>query len=156
MHLSLYAVKSYSPEEYIESLPEDRKKAVLQIRKEFLRNLPKGFKEVMSYGMLGYVVPHSIYPDGYHCDPELPLPFICIASQKNFISVYHMGVSADKKLLDWFTKEYAGQSDTKLDMGKGCIRFKKIDKIPFKLLGELASKMTPADWIGVYEKNYKK
>lgn len=109
----------------------------------------------MSYGMLGYVVPHSLYPDGYHCDPKLPLPFMNIASQKNFIAVYHMGVYADPKLLKWFTTEYAKHSKLKLDMGKSCIRFKKVDEIPFKLFAELASKMTPRDWIALYEKNLK-
>lgn len=143
-------------EEYIESLPEERKAAVSELRKMVLKNLPKGFKEQMSYGMLGYVVPHSKYPDGYHCDPKLPLPFINIASQKNFISVYHMGLYADPKLLKWFTGEYAKQVKGKPDMGKSCLRFKKPDQIPFKLIGELVSKMTPDDWIAIYEKNYKR
>jgi hypothetical protein len=120
------------------------------------KNLPKGFKEVMSYGMLGFVVPHSMYPDGYHCTPELPLPFLNLASQKNFIAIYHMGIYADPKLLGWFTKEFPKHSKSKLDMGKSCIRFKKPDDIPVKLIGELASKMTPEDWINLYEKNYKK
>jgi len=143
-------------EEYIESLPEDRKAAVSELRRVVLKNLPKGFKEQMSYGMLGYVVPHSKYPDGYHCDPKLPLPFINIASQKNFIAVYHMGLYADPKLLKWFTGEYAKQVKGKADMGKSCLRFKKPDQIPFELIGELASKMTPDDWIALYEKNYKR
>jgi hypothetical protein len=94
----------------------------------------------MSYGMIGYVVPHSLYPEGYHCTPELPLPFMSIASQKNFIAVYHMGIYADKNLFDWFTKEYPKFAKTKLDIGKGCIRFKKPDQIPYKLIGELGLK----------------
>src|SRR3954469_12884722 len=105
-----------TPEEYIASLPEDRKAAVTELRKAILKNLPKGFKEEMGYGMLGYVVPHSKYPNGYHCDPKQPLPFIGMASQKNFIAVYHMGIYADAKLLKWFTDEFAKQSKTKLDM----------------------------------------
>jgi uncharacterized protein YdhG (YjbR/CyaY superfamily) len=145
-----------SPQEYIDSLPEDRKAAISELRKVILKNLPKGFKEEMSYGMLGYVVPHSIYPAGYHCDPKLPLPFLSIASQKNFIAVYHMGIYADKDLLDWFTTEYSKQSKAKLDMGKSCIRFKKIDQIPYNLIGELASKMTPQQWIELYEREVKK
>jgi uncharacterized protein YdhG (YjbR/CyaY superfamily) len=144
-----------TPQEYMDQLPEDRKKAMTELRKVIKKNLPKGFSEVMSYGMLGYVVPHSLYPDGYHCDPKLPLPFMNIASQKNFIAVYHMGVYADPKLLKWFTTEYAKHSKLKLDMGKSCIRFKKVDEIPFKLFAELASKMTPRDWIALYEKNLK-
>ena len=142
--------------EYIDSLPEDRKNAVLKLRQSVKKNLPKGFKEEMSYGMIGYVVPHSLYPEGYHCNPKLPLPFINIASQKNFIALYHMGVYSDKKLLDWFTKEWKKQTDLKLDMGKSCIRFKKIDRIPYELMGILASKMTPGNWIKLYESSIKR
>lgn len=145
-----------SPAEYIAQLPEDRQVAIKELRKVIKKNLPKGFKEVMSYGMIGYVVPHATYPDGYHCDPKLPLPFLNIASQKNFIAIYHMGVYADKKLLDWFTKEFPKHSKLKLDMGKSCIRFKNPDQIPFKLIGELAAKMTVEDWINIYEKNVKR
>jgi uncharacterized protein YdhG (YjbR/CyaY superfamily) len=142
-----------TPDEYIASLPDDRKKAMTELRRVILKNIPKGFSEEMGYGMMGYAVPHSLYPKGYHCDPKQPLPFMGIASQKNFIAVYHMGIYADKKLLDWFTKEYAKHSKTKPDMGKSCIRFKKPDQIPFALIGKLASKMTPKDWIEMYEKN---
>lgn len=143
-------------DEYLESLPEDREKAMKELRRVILKNLPKGFKEEMSYGMIGFVVPHSKYPDGYHCSPELPLPFMNIASQKNFIAVYHMGMYADPKLLEWFTTEYPKHAKQKLDMGKSCVRFKKPELIPFKLIGELATKMTPEAWIKLYEKNYKK
>lgn len=143
-------------DEYLESLPEDREKAMKELRSVILKNLPKGFKEEMSYGMIGFVIPHSKYPDGYHCSPELPLPFMNIASQKNFVAVYHMGMYADPKLLEWFTTEYPKHSKQKLDMGKSCVRFKKPELIPFKLIGELASKMTPEAWIKLYEKNYKK
>ena len=148
--------KANTPNEYLDSLPDDRRKVISELRKVIKKNLPKGFKEVMSYGMLGFVVPHSMYPDGYHCTPELPLPFLNLASQKNFIAIYHMGIYADPKLLGWFTKEFPKHSKSKLDMGKSCIRFKKPDDIPVKLIGELASKMTPEDWINLYEKNYKK
>lgn len=148
--------KATTPQEYFDTLPEARKKAMTELRKVILKNLPKGFKEVMNYGMVGYVVPHSLYPAGYHCNPEQPLPFICIASQKNFVALYHMGIYADKKLLDWFMKEYPKHSQTKLDMGKSCIRFKKPEHIPFKLIGELVSKMTPKDWIAAYEKAFTK
>ncbi len=145
-----------TPQEYMDSLPEDRKQAMNELRKSIKKNLPKGFKEVMVYGMLGYVVPHSLYPDGYHCDPKLPLPFMGFASQKHFVAVYHMGVYADKALLDWFTTKFAKQRKTKLDMGKSCIRFKKWDQIPFELIGELASKMTPQEWIEIYERELKR
>ena len=148
--------KAATVDEYLDSLPEERKSALKALRKEILKNLPKGFKEEMSYGMVGYVIPHSIYPKGYHCDPKLPLPFMSIASQKNFVAVYHMGVYADPKILKWFTDEYAKEVKGKLDMGKSCIRFKKLDQIPYKLIGELSSKLTPDDWIKMYEKNLKR
>ena len=143
-------------EEYISQLPEDRKEVMSKLRKTILDNLPKGFEETMSYGMLGFVVPHSIYPDGYHCKPETPLPFISLASQKNFIAVYHMGIYAHKELMDWFVSEYPKYSKRKLDMGKSCIRFKKIDEIPYQLIGDLATKMSVIEWISTYEKAVKK
>lgn len=145
-----------TPEEYMESLPADRREPMAKLRGEIARNLPKGFQEVMCYGMLGWVVPHEMYPAGYHCNPEQPLPFINLASQKNFIALYHMGVYSDPKLLKWFTDEYAKRVPTKLDMGKSCIRFKKMEHIPYDLIGELASKMTPQDWITYYEKATKR
>ncbi|MBK6506407.1 MAG: DUF1801 domain-containing protein [Ignavibacteria bacterium] len=144
--------KAATPEEYVESLPEDRREAINKLRKVIRKNLPKGFVEEMSYGMIGYVVPHKLYPNGYHCDPKLPLPFLNIASQKNFIAVYHMGIYMNPELLDWFTNEYPKHSKKKLDMGKSCLRFKKPDEIPYDLIGELASKMTVAEWVSLYEK----
>jgi uncharacterized protein YdhG (YjbR/CyaY superfamily) len=148
--------KAATVDEYFEGLPDERKKPMTELRKTILKNLPKGFKEGMSYGMVGYVVPHSKYPAGYHCDPKLALPFMSIASQKNFVALYHMGIYANPKLQKWFTDEYAKQVPSKLDMGKGCIRFKKPEQIPFKLIGELVSKMTPEQWIEIYEENVKK
>ncbi len=144
-----------TPDEYIAAIPEERKQAMSTLRKVITDNLPKGFSEEISYGMIGYVVPHSLYPDGYHCDPKLPLPFMNIASQKNFIAVYHSGIYANKELMDWFVGEYPKHVKTKLDMGKSCIRFKRIDQIPMKLIAELASKMTPREWIDMYEQNIK-
>ena len=146
--------KASTPQEYIDSLPEDRKQVMSELRKAILKNLPKGFKEEMSYGMIGYVIPHALYPAGYHCNPKLPLPFMNIASQKNFIAVYHMCVYSDKSLHDWVVAEYSKQYKGKLDMGKSCLRFKKMDQVPVKLIGELASKVTPQEWIDIYEKNY--
>lgn len=145
-----------TPQEYLESLPEDRKIIVDNLRKAISKTLPKGFAEVMNYGMIGYVVPHSIYPSGYHCDPKLPLPFMGLASQKNFIAFYHMGIYANNSLLKWFTEEYPKHCKTKLDMGKSCIRFKKLNDIPFKLISELVSKMDVAAWVKLYEKEIKK
>ncbi len=148
--------KAKSPQEYIDNLPEDRKAVISKLREAILNNLPDGFQEVMSYGMLGYVVPHTLYPDGYHCDPKLPLPFINLASQKNHIAVYHSGIYADDALLEWFKAEYPKHIKTKLNMGKSCIRFKNMKTIPYALIGELCTKMNPQDWITLYEKNIKK
>ena len=148
--------KAKTVNEYIKELPPDRKEAITKLRKSILKNLPKGFKEGIGYGMMGYYVPHSIYPNGYHCTPELPLPFAGMASQKNFISFYHMGMYADPELLKWFTTEYPKHTKAKLDMGKSCVRFKKPEHIPYELIGKLMKKMTVKDWIKLYEKNYLK
>jgi hypothetical protein len=145
------AVKSY-----YDNLPEERKEAMSSLREIMAKNLPKGFEETFDYGMPGWSVPHTLYPSGYHCDPKIPLPFVSIASQKNFIALYHMGIYADQKLLDWFVNEFPKHSKLKLDMGKSCIRFKKPNDIPFSLIGELMTKMTPKDWITLYEKALKK
>jgi len=145
-----------TPAQYIKELPADRKEAVSQLRDVVLKNLPGGFKEQMGYGMLGYVVPHAIYPPGYHCDPKLPLPFAGIASQKNFIAFYHMGIYAMPDLLKWFVAEYPKHSTAKLDMGKSCIRFKKPEHIPYKFIGELMKKVSVEKWVEVYEKNVKR
>jgi len=142
-------------EEYILSLPEERQLIVHKIRETILNNLPEGFKEVIQYNMISYVVPHMIYPAGYHCDPKLPLPFISLASQKNYISLYHMGIYADKELLDWFTDTYKKHSKYKLDMGKSCIRLKRMNDIPYDLLGQLVTKMTVGKWIELYEESKK-
>ena len=147
--------KANSPEEYIAQLPEERQEVISKIRKTILENLPKGFEEQMSYGMLGYVVPHSKYPAGYHCDPKLPLPFMNLASQKNYIALYHSGIYANSKLHDWFISEYPKHCARKLDMGKCCIRFKWMDDIPFALIAALSAKMTADNWIALYEYNVK-
>ena len=140
-----------TPEAYLAELTEDRRAVMEQLRAAVLDNLPAGFEEVMSYGMLGYVVPHSLYPDGYHCDPKLPLPFMNLAAQKHFYGVYHMGIYADPDLMAWFQAEYRDRVPTKLDMGKSCLRLKTPKKLPYDLIGELAAKMTPQDWIERYE-----
>ena len=145
-----------SVKEYLKKVPKERSEYFNKLRETILTNLPKGFVEEINYDMIGYVVPHDIYPGGYHCDPKLPLPFANIASQKNFISFYHMGIYANPELLKWFVKEYPKQSDTKLDMEKSCVRFKKMDKIPYDLIGKLMRKMSVNDWIKLYEKNIKR
>jgi hypothetical protein len=146
-------IEANSPDEYISYVPSDRVEYMERLRQTILDNLPAGFEETMSYGMIGYVVPHSKYPAGYHCDTKLPLPFISIASQKNFVAVYHMGIYADPKLLEWFTTAYPKHCKRKLDMGKSCIRFKKMEEIPFELIGELVSKMTVDEWIEIYSRS---
>ena len=148
--------KAQSPDQYMTELPDDRKIPMAQLRKTILDNLPKGLEEVMSYGMLGYVVPHSIYPNGNHCDPKLPLGFLAIASQKNFIAFYNMIIYSNKSIHDWFVSEYPKHCKTKLDMGKCCIRFKKTDDIPFDLLAELIQKVSVQEWITMYESNLKR
>ena len=148
--------KAKTPQAYVDSLPEERKVAIEKMRQAIKETLPKGFEEVMCYGMLGYVVPHTLYPKGYHCDPKLPLGFISVASQKNFVALYHMGIYAKPELLDWFVGEFPKHSKSKLDMGKSCIRFKKMNDIPYALISELASKMTAQDWIDCYESAFIK
>lgn len=149
-------IQAENPNEYVKKLPEDRKEVIQKLRGIIKKALPKGFEEVVSYGMLGYVVPHSIYPSGYHCVPKQPLPFMGLASQKNHIGFYHMGLYADERLLNWFTTNYPKHCKTKLDMGKSCIRFNKPENIPFELLSELIQKMTVNDWVQLYEKKLKK
>ena len=148
--------KSISPKQYLEELPEDRKAPINKLRQQILDNLPKGFEEQMNYGMLGYVIPHSLYADGYHCNPKIPLPFMNLASQKNFIAVYSMVIYAKKDVYDWFTSEYAERCKYKLDMGKSCIRLKKMDDIPYELIGELTAKVSTEEWIKIYESTFKK
>jgi hypothetical protein len=149
--------KIATPQEYLENIPEKRKEAMRKLRNLILEKLPKGFQEGFYYGMLTYVVPFSAYPPGYHCDPKnMPLPFLSLASQKNFIALYHMGIYADPELLNWFVSEYPKHSKQKLDMGKSCIRFKKMDQIPYELIADLLAKISVEDWISTYEKNYKK
>jgi len=148
--------KAETVKEYIDQIPEERKKAIKKLRSTIKKNLPKGFKECIGYGMPAYVVPLSTYPVGYHCKADTPLPFISFASQKNFVALYHMGLYADEALLNWFVAEYPKHCDRKLAMGKSCIRFKQLEEIPFNLIGELISKMSMNSWIQLYEKNYKK
>jgi uncharacterized protein YdhG (YjbR/CyaY superfamily) len=145
-----------TPSAYIEAVDEDRRAAFEKLRETILENIPDGFREEMSYGMIGYVVPHSIYPPGYHCDTKLPLPFVAIAAQKHFIALYHMGIYAMPELLDWFVSAYPMHSKAKLDMGKSCVRFKKTADIPYELIGELLRKVSVEDWVAVYETNYKR
>lgn len=148
--------EALSPDDYIAQLPEERQVVIKKLRAIIKKNIPKGFQETMNYNMIGYVVPHSIYPGGYHCDPKLPVPFMNIASQKKFVALYNMGIYAKKEIFDWFTSEYSKQEKHKLDMGKSCVRFKKMDDIPYDLIAELCTKFTVDEWIDLYESNIKK
>ena len=145
-----------TPSEYIAQLPEDRKGVIQKLRHTILDHIDPKFQECINYGMLGYVVPFTSYPQGYHCNPKLPLPFMNLASQKNYIAVYHSGMYAKKAILDWFVSEYPKHSKAKLDMGKSCIRFKKMEDIPYALIGQLAAKLSVEEWIALYESQIKK
>lgn len=149
-------ISAISIEDYISKIPEERQDVFKKLFDTVNDNLPKGFKEGNSYGMIGWNVPLETYPAGYHCTPGSPLPFMGLASQKNFIALYHMGMYAKPELLDWFVAEFPKHSKRKLDMGKSCVRFKKMDDIPFELIAELSKKMTVDEWIGIYENNFKK
>lgn len=149
-------IPANSIEEYLDALPEERKVVVERMISLFAAHLPEGFEQGLNYGMPSFYVPHSRYPGGYHCDPKLPLPFINIASQKNFVALYHMGIYATPELLEWWQTEYPKHSKYKLDMGKSCVRFKRLDDIPWGLLEELAQKITPESWIATYEASLKK
>lgn len=148
--------KATSAEDYISQVPEDRQDTLNKLRQVINDNIPDGFEEGIQYGMVGYYVPHSVYPDGYHCDPKIPLPFMSFASQKNSVNLYHSGIYAVSEIHDWFVNEYPKHCKRKLDMGKSCIRFKYLDDIPFDLIGELSKKMTTSEWIDIYESNIKK
>ena len=148
--------KGNTVEEILKNIPEDRSETFQKLHETIVKNLPKGFEAGISYGGLGYVVPHSVYPDGYHCKPAEPLPFAGLASQKNSINFYHMGIYAEPELLNWFVSEYPKYSKAKLDMGKSCIRFTKFNEIPFELIGKLMKKMSVKNWVTLYETKYKK
>lgn len=143
-------------EEILENIPEDRKEAFQRLHEVIVSHLPRGFEPGISYGGLGYVVPHTLYPNGYHCKPSEPLPFAGIASQKNSINFYHMGMYSKPELYDWFVSEFPKHSKQKLDIGKSCVRFKKADDIPFELIGALMTQMSMEEWISLYETRLKK
>ena len=146
-----------SPKEYIDQIEDVTKQdAIIQLRSIITSNLPEGYEEGMSYNTIGYYIPKTLYPFGYHCDPKLPLPFVNIAAQKNFVAIYHMGIYADPSLLEWFVSQHAARSSKKLDMGKSCIRYKNPEYIPYDLIGELMTKITVPQWIATYESHFKK
>ena len=140
----------------LSNIPSERAEHFNQLHDVIVKNLPNGFEAGISYGGLGYVIPHTLYPAGYHCKPIEPLPFAGISSQKNSINFYHMGMYSDPLLYEWFVTEYPKHSKQKLDIGKSCVRFKNLDEIPYKLIGELMRKMSAQEWINLYESKLKK
>lgn len=146
--------KAKTVKEYLAELPPERKAAISAVREVILKNLPKGFEEMMQYGMIGYSVPHSIYPPGYHCDPKQPLPFVGLASQKNHMAVYMMNIYMDKETENWFVKAYKA-TGKKLDIGKSCIRFKKLDDLALEVIGQAVGRKSVKEYIALYEKNHK-
>ncbi len=149
-------IKASNTEEYISQIADDKKEAVTRLMEVIRKNIPEGFQEGIGYGMIGFAVPHSLYPAGYHCDPKTPLPFASVAAQKNFIAIYHMGIYANPDLYNWFIEAHAKASPKKLDMGKSCIRYKKPEDIPYDLIGELFTKMSVNDWINCYSSAFLK
>jgi hypothetical protein len=140
-----------TPDHYVETIPDERRPIIQKLREVIKANLPAGYEETMTYGMIGYVIPKTIYPKGYHCPPFPPLGLLSIASQKNFIGFYHMGIYMNPILLDWFVSEYPKHAKSKLDMGKSCVRFKKMDDIPYELIAELCTKISVNAYIEQYE-----
>lgn len=143
-------------EDILNNQAPDRAPFFRKLHEVIVQNLPKGFEAAISYGGLGYVVPHTLYPAGYHCKTTEPLPFAGLASQKNSINFYHMGIYSDPKLYDWFVGEFPKHTKQKLDMGKSCIRFKKMDDIPYALVGALMQKMSVEEWVTIYETKLKR
>ncbi|HLG93693.1 MAG TPA: DUF1801 domain-containing protein [candidate division Zixibacteria bacterium] len=146
--------KAKTVKEYLAELPPERKAAIGAVREVILKNLPKGFAEIMQYGMIGYAVPHSVYPPGYHCDPKQPLPFVGLASQKNHMAVYMMNIYMDKETENWFIKAYKA-SGKKLDIGKSCLRFKKVEDLALDVIGQAVGRKSVKEYIALYEKNRK-
>lgn len=139
--------------EYIAAIDETRRSAYERLLTTVTNVLPEGFVCIMQYDMPTFVIPKELYPAGYHVNPELPLPFLSIGVQKNHISLYHLGLYADPALLEWFVAEYPHHVSTKLNMGKSCIRFSNINKIPYTLIEELVSRQSVDDYIKLYESN---
>lgn len=137
--------------EYVKSLPPDRREAIEALRKVILANIDPIIEEGMSYGMIGYYIPHRHYPPGYHCTPELPLPYAGLASQKNHLSYYTMAIYGDEKEVDWFKSEWK-KTGKKMDMGKSCIRFKKLDDLPLELIAASLRRTPAAKFIEQYER----
>ncbi len=137
-------------EEYLAELTAERRETLQAVREVVLKNLPRGYEEGMQYGMIGYFVPHRLYPAGYHCDPRQPLPFASLASQKHHLSIYLTCIYSDPEHLAWFREAWA-KTGKKLDMGKGCVRFKTIDDVPLKVVGQAIKRVPVKKFIAQYE-----
>lgn len=142
--------KAKTVKEYLSSLPADRRAALSAVRAVIRKNLDKGYKEGLQYGAIGYYVPHSVYPAGYHCDPKQPLPFVGLGSQKNHMSFGIMTLYLDPEADAWFRREWA-KTGKKLDMGKVCIRFRKLEDLPLELIGRAIARVPVADCVALYE-----
>ena len=142
--------KATTVKQYLAELPVDRRAAIETVRQIILNNLDRAYEEGMQYGMIGYYVPHSIYPSGYHCDPRQPLPFACLASQKNYMSLYLGCVYGEHEIARWFVQTWA-KTGKKLDMGKSCVRFRKVEDLALDVIGEAIRRMPAKTFIAYYE-----
>lgn len=140
-----------TPSAYLASLPPERRSVVKRLRATLRRHLPEGFEETMAYGMITWVVPHRLYPAGYHCDPRQALPFVSLASQEQYVALYHMGLQ-QPALLAWFKAAWPRHTAARLDLGKACLRLRDAADVPYALVAELAERMTPRDWIEAYQR----
>ena len=147
--------KAKSVDQYLAELPFDRREAINAVRKVILKNLPDGFEEGMQYGMIGYFVLHKLFPAGYHCDPSQPLTFAALASQKNYMAIYLMTIYGHKETEEWFVKAYKA-SGKKLDMGKSCVRFKKLDDLPLDVIGQAIARVPVEKYIRAYQRAREK
>lgn len=137
-------------EAYLETLPTDRRAAIEAVRKVILENLDEGYEEGMQYGMIGYYVPHRVYPAGYHCDPKQPLPFATLGSQKGYMSVYLMCVYGHGATRSWFVDAWK-KAGKKLDMGRSCVRFKKLEDLALDVIGEAIRRVPARKYIEFVE-----
>lgn len=144
------AAKPATVKEYLDSLPEDRRKALSKVRAAVNKGLPKGYQEGIQYGMIGWFVPHTLFPAGYHCDPKQPVPFAGLASQKNHMSLYLMCIYGDEGHRKWFERAWK-DAGKKLDMGKGCVRFKRVEDVPLDVVTEAVSRVPVKDFLAHYE-----
>ena len=143
--------KATTIDQYLASLPQERRDALLALRKVIHKNLGKGIEERVQYGMIGYCIPHSVYSAGYHCDPTQPLPYAMLASQKNHMALYLMSVYLEKGEEAWFRKAWTA-SGKKLDMGKSCVRFKRLDDVPLDVVGEAIARTSVEDLVTAYQR----